>query len=148
MNQKDAFNYLNDNDGIWFLVDCYEAEHTLSLDDAINDLTIVCKNNGGTKDSNVVNKKIQFMMDYVTAVVVGCIMKDTGLSVSEAMKAFYNSEVFDRLCDMKPTFTVKAAAMFMISIKLRRNTAALCNWRYKVNFKEDHHAKAQRTAIS
>jgi len=47
MSQKDAFNYLNDNGGIGFLVDCYEAEHTLSLDDTINDLTIVCKNNGG-----------------------------------------------------------------------------------------------------
>jgi len=37
MNQKDAFNYLNDNDGIGFIVDCYEAEHTLSPDDAVND---------------------------------------------------------------------------------------------------------------
>jgi len=46
MNQKDAFNYLNDNGGIEFLVDCYEAEHTLSLDDAVNDLTLVCKSNG------------------------------------------------------------------------------------------------------
>jgi len=42
LSQKDAFNYLNDNDGIGFLVDCYEAEHTLSLDDAVNDLTLVC----------------------------------------------------------------------------------------------------------
>ncbi len=48
MSQKDAFNYLNDNGGIGFLVDCYEAEHTLSLDDAVKDLIIVCKNNGGT----------------------------------------------------------------------------------------------------
>ena len=52
-------------------------------------------------EPNMVNKKIQFMMDYVTAVVVGCIMKDTGLPVGEAMKAFYNSEVFDRLCDIE-----------------------------------------------
>jgi len=54
-----------------------------------------------TMGYNVVNKKIRFMTDYVTAVVVSCIMKDTGLSVSEAMKAFYNSEVFDRLCDIE-----------------------------------------------
>ena len=49
----------------------------------------------------MVNQKIRFMMDYVTSVVVCCIMKDTGLSVNEAMKAFYNSEVFDRLCDIE-----------------------------------------------
>jgi hypothetical protein len=44
---KDAFNYLNTYKGIDFLVECYDAEHTLSLDDAVDDLTAVCKNNGG-----------------------------------------------------------------------------------------------------
>ena len=48
IKRRDAFNYLYDHHGIEFLVDCYEAEHTLSLDDAVNDLTAVCKNNGGT----------------------------------------------------------------------------------------------------
>ena len=48
LEKRDAFNYLYDYDGINFLVDCYEAEHTLSLDDAVDDLTHVCKNNGGT----------------------------------------------------------------------------------------------------
>ena len=47
MNKKDAFNYLYDHNGIEFLIDCYEAEHTLSLDDAVDDLTLVCRNNGG-----------------------------------------------------------------------------------------------------
>jgi hypothetical protein len=48
LTQQDAFNYLYDYKGIEFLVDCYEAEHTLSLDDAVDDLTRVCQNNGGT----------------------------------------------------------------------------------------------------
>jgi hypothetical protein len=45
--------------------------------------------------------KIQFMMDYVASVNVNCIMKDQGLSADEAMKVFYNSQVFDRLCDVE-----------------------------------------------
>ena len=45
--------------------------------------------------------KIRFMMDYVTAVVVTCIMEEESLPADEAMKAFYNSEVFDRLCDIE-----------------------------------------------
>ncbi|MDR0731209.1 MAG: DUF3791 domain-containing protein [Treponema sp.] len=45
---RDAFNYLNEYKGIDFLVECYDAEHTLSLDDAVDDLTAVCKNHGGT----------------------------------------------------------------------------------------------------
>jgi hypothetical protein len=49
----------------------------------------------------MINPKIVYMMDYVTAVVVTCIMKDSGLSAEPAMKAFYNSQVFDRLCDVE-----------------------------------------------
>ena len=48
LNQRDTFNYLYDYKGINFLIECYDAEHTLSLDDAIDDLTRVCKNNGGS----------------------------------------------------------------------------------------------------
>jgi 3-hydroxyacyl-CoA dehydrogenase len=39
------------------------------------------------------------MVDLVASDVVAAIIEDTGLSVQEAMKAFYNSEVFDRLMD-------------------------------------------------
>jgi hypothetical protein len=44
---KDAFTYLYTNKGIEFLIECYDAEHTLSLDDAVEDLTMVCRNHGG-----------------------------------------------------------------------------------------------------
>jgi len=48
IDRRDAFNYLFEYQGIKFLIDCYEAEHTLSLDDAVEDLTIICKRNGGS----------------------------------------------------------------------------------------------------
>jgi len=41
LDQCDAFNYLYNYKGIDFLIECYDAEHTLSLDDAVEDLTIV-----------------------------------------------------------------------------------------------------------
>ena len=47
----------------------------------------------------MVKDKKKLMMELVTADVVSAIMEDTSVSVQEAMKAFYNSEVFDRLCD-------------------------------------------------
>jgi len=49
----------------------------------------------------MVDPKVRFMMDYVTAVVVSCIVEDQKLPIDEAMKVFYNSEVFDRLCDIE-----------------------------------------------
>ncbi|MDR1931647.1 MAG: DUF3791 domain-containing protein [Spirochaetales bacterium] len=45
---KDAFLYLRNFKGIAFLIDCYDAEHTLSLNDAVNDLALVCRRHGGS----------------------------------------------------------------------------------------------------
>ena len=47
----------------------------------------------------MIEDKIRFMKDFVTTEVILSIVEDTGVSVQGAMKAFYNSEVFDRLCD-------------------------------------------------
>jgi hypothetical protein len=47
MNVKDAFNYLHAYKGIGFMGEFYDAEHTLSLENAVEDLTRVCGNNGG-----------------------------------------------------------------------------------------------------
>lgn len=44
---KESFDYLQKYKGIEFLDDCYEAEHTLSFNDAVEDLTSVCLKNGG-----------------------------------------------------------------------------------------------------
>ncbi len=47
LTAKQAFAYLQRFKGVDFLNECYEAEHQLSLDDAVNDLSIICKRNGG-----------------------------------------------------------------------------------------------------
>jgi len=48
LSQKDAYNYLEEYKGMDFLEECYDAEHCLSLDTAVEDLTTVCKTNGGS----------------------------------------------------------------------------------------------------
>lgn len=47
LSQQDAFRYLWANQGIAFLMEHYEIEHTLSLTDALDDLELICKKNGG-----------------------------------------------------------------------------------------------------
>ena len=47
LNQKDAYNFLEKYKGMDFLEEHYEAEHQLSIDDAVDDLLTVCKNSGG-----------------------------------------------------------------------------------------------------
>lgn len=47
LSAKQAFAYLQRFKGLTFLDECYEAEHQLSLSDAVDDLSIICKRNGG-----------------------------------------------------------------------------------------------------
>ena len=47
LTNAQAYAYLRRFSGIDFLIDCYAAEHTLSIDDAVNDLTAVCSKKGG-----------------------------------------------------------------------------------------------------
>ncbi len=47
MSSKEAFSYLNKYSGVSFLKDHYEIEHTLSIDNAIENLIMACKRNGG-----------------------------------------------------------------------------------------------------
>ena len=47
LSPRTAFRYLKNHGGIEFIDNHYEAEHLLSLDDAVEDLGIVCQNNGG-----------------------------------------------------------------------------------------------------
>ena len=47
IDNKSAYRFLAAHGGISFLTEHYDIEHTLSLDDAIDDLTLVCRQNGG-----------------------------------------------------------------------------------------------------
>lgn len=44
---KEAFGFLFQYKAIEFLKENYEIEHTLSLDDALDDMLIICRKNGG-----------------------------------------------------------------------------------------------------
>lgn len=47
LSNAQAYAYLRRFTGIDFLLDCYAAEHTLSIDDAVSDLRIICQRKGG-----------------------------------------------------------------------------------------------------
>lgn len=47
LSLKEASNYLGQFKGINFLMEFYDVEHTLSFNDCVDDLTVVCKKNGG-----------------------------------------------------------------------------------------------------
>lgn len=47
MHMEDAYKYLSLHKGIEFLKEFYDVEHTLSFDDAIEDVAAICRKNGG-----------------------------------------------------------------------------------------------------
>lgn len=47
LSNMQAYAYLRRFAGIDFLLDCYAAEHTLSIDDAVSDLQVICQREGG-----------------------------------------------------------------------------------------------------
>lgn len=47
LSNPQAYAYLRRFAGIDFLLDCYAAEHTLSIDDAVSDLQMLCSREGG-----------------------------------------------------------------------------------------------------
>lgn len=44
---RDAFQYLQKFGGLNFIEEFYDVEHTLSIEDAIEDMTMICRQNGG-----------------------------------------------------------------------------------------------------
>ena len=44
---QQAFRYLYNFKGIRFLLEYYDVEHTLSIEDTVDDLIKVCQKNGG-----------------------------------------------------------------------------------------------------
>ena len=43
----ESYRYLENFGGLEFIIKHYEIEHTLSIDDAIEDMQAVCRKNGG-----------------------------------------------------------------------------------------------------
>jgi len=49
----------------------------------------------------MVKDKKKIMIDLITSDVISAIMEEDAVPMQEAMKLFYNSEAFERLCDLE-----------------------------------------------
>lgn len=47
MNRQSAFRFLHDHKALAFLIEFYDVEHLQSMDETIDDLLVVCEQNGG-----------------------------------------------------------------------------------------------------
>lgn len=61
ISPKEAFQFLYEYKAIEFLKEHYDIEHTLSFDDAVEDMMIVCRNNGGELKSYYITVQMQIL---------------------------------------------------------------------------------------
>lgn len=47
MTNRQAYQYLHQYQGLQFLMDYYDIEHTQSIDDAVEDCATICQRHGG-----------------------------------------------------------------------------------------------------
>lgn len=47
ITNQQAYRYLYQYQGLKFLIDFYDVEHTQSIDDAVDDCTNICQRHGG-----------------------------------------------------------------------------------------------------
>lgn len=115
MTAREASNYMFRYKGIDFLAEHYEAEHLLSLDDSVQDLTRVCINNGGgaevDKSLNEHTKsKSQYLVEGITKDIVCFLMEEEGFELSEALGIFYNSDTFAKLTDEETGLYIESSS--------------------------------------
>ena len=116
MTVREAGNYLLRYKGIDFLAEHYEAEHLLSLDGSVQDLTRVCINNGGgaevDKSLNEHTKsKSQYLVEGITKDIVCFLMEEEeGFELSEALGIFYNSDTFAKLTDEETGLYIESSS--------------------------------------
>ena len=48
MSRQAAFRYLREHKGLAFLIEFYDVEHLQSMEETIDDLLVICRQNGGT----------------------------------------------------------------------------------------------------
>jgi len=48
MTRQAAYRYLQEHKALAFLIEFYDVEHLQSMDETIDDLLVVCRQNGGS----------------------------------------------------------------------------------------------------
>lgn len=116
---RDASNYLNTFKGIDFLTEFYDVEHTLSFNDCVDDLTVVCQNNGGAiskKDYDrnaeeiIDDRNARYLFEGISADVVRYLVERDGMELTDAISTFHNSETFVKLEDFSTGLYIESLA--------------------------------------
>ena len=73
LSNQSSYQYLRLYKGTDFLRDYYDIEHTFSIDEAVEDLTVICQRNGGALAWNYIMaitlEQFQKKVEYITPTI-------------------------------------------------------------------------------
>lgn len=101
INIQEAYRYLKEFGGIKFLFEFYDIEHTLSIENAVDDLKLICENKGGQtpEGSREYTPKFLFQIECVAKNLMTMLMEKYLWDTPTALDRLCESETFDRLID-------------------------------------------------
>lgn len=67
----------------------------------------------------------EFLVDYITAKVVGWVMEEDGADMEKALLDFHNSEIFEKLCDCDTALYIESPAFIHEIYKEERRRGTL-----------------------
>lgn len=55
-------------------------------------------------------KNFQFLLEAISADIIGWLMRDNGLSISEAVSTWYNSETYEKVAEPQTGMYIESPA--------------------------------------
>lgn len=69
--------------------------------------------------------KVEQLMEYITQDIIAFIVEDTDVEYDEAMRQFYSSEIFEKICDAETGLYLESAAYVYDLYKNERHNGKL-----------------------
>lgn len=98
LTNASAYRYLRQYKGLDFLTKHYNIEHTQSIEDAVEDITIICNRHGGALVMSTQEEQDkQFQIECLTNELVSMLIEERGLTMEQAMDIVYSSHTFEKV---------------------------------------------------
>ena len=108
-------------------MDFYDVEHLQSMDDTVDDMLIIYRQNGGTlawywffMTQPNHHQIATYLTDYALSELVRYVMEDTGCSLEQAMERVYNSSFMPALQDEENELYIQSPAYLYEMMNLQQ----------------------------
>ncbi len=93
LSRENSYDYLKRHAGLAFLIEFYDVEHLQSIEDTVDDLIVMCKNNTPMITQPTKQQMKEYLISKTIDYMVTCLVEEHKMSLDEALDIVYKSEV-------------------------------------------------------